>query len=173
MPMPEMQNPWESPFLIVPLVLLSLFFVLRAILRRRAIRATGSSETAPAVRVPDVLRCVCGEPATDPPPILKRSRGDVLRSYFGAPPRYKRSLDPMAMPKYCRSHAHLADVLLDRHIYQLRSEQAETNASIATKAANYEQEGLERQIVESLTDDQRKSARIRPSNGPRLVQNGG
>lgn len=171
MPMPEMTNPWESPFLIVPLLLMSIAFVLWAVFRRRSTKLITSSEAAPVARVPDVQRCICGEAATDPGPVLKRSRGDVLRSYFGAPPRYKRAIDLMAPPKYCRSHAHLADVLMDRHIYDLRAEQAATNASIAGKAANYEQEGLDRQIAESLTEDQKKASK-RTSNVTRLVSSG-
>lgn len=174
-PSPETVNPWLSSFLIIPAILVSIIFLMWMFRRRSQVQAAqriGSYEHAPPARDHDAPRCVCGEPATDPAPVLKRSRSDVLRSYFGAPPRYKRAVDHMAVPAYCRSHAHLADVLLDRFVYDLRAEQAATNASIAAKAANYEQEGLAKQIVESLTDDQRKASR-RPSNVTRLVQNGG
>ena len=168
-PSPEMTNPWQSPFLFVVLGILCFAFLLLLASRRSRRKAqTALSEPARAEQDRGVPRCVCGEVATDPGPGLARSRSDILRSYFGAPPRYKRSVDLMQVPTYCRSHAHLADVLLDRFIYDLRAEQAATNASIAAKAANYEQEGLAKQIADSLTDDQKKASR-RPSNVTRIT----
>jgi hypothetical protein len=170
-PTPELTNAWESPFLFVPLLILSIAFVSWAIFRRRSTRATASSTHAQVVLVPDVLRCVCGEPATDSAPIMARSRGDILRSYFGAPPRYKRSIDRMGVPVYCRSHAHLADVLMDQHVYDVRAEQAATNVSIAAKAANYERVGLPKAVADSLTEDEKK-ARRNSGTVTRLVAGG-
>lgn len=170
MPTTEMTNAWSSPFLIVPLILLAVAFIARSFFRSRSIRTIESFEIARQEPGNSAPRCVCGEQATHPAPVLKRSRGDILRSYFGAPPRYKRAVDEDAQAAYCHSHAHLADVLLDQFVYTIRSEQASTNAAIAAKAANYEQEGLARAIAESLTEEQKRAKRT--SNVTRLVSNG-
>lgn len=171
MPTIESTNVWASPFLLLPLTLLAVAFLVGVILRRRSTPTIESFETALQARANDAPRCVCGEPATHPAPVLKRSRGDILRSYFGAPPRYKRAVEDEAPPAYCHSHAHLADVLLDQFVYTIRSEQASVNASIAARAANYEQEGLPKAIADSLTEEQKRAKRS--SNVTRLVSNGG
>ncbi len=164
MPQPD-TNAWASPFLLGALLLLAVGIIVGTLFRRRSTLTIASLEIAQQEQARNAPRCVCGEVATHPAPILKRSRSDVLRSYFGAPPRYKRAVDHGAEPVYCHSHAHLADVLMDQHVYTIRSEQAATNAAIAAKAANYEQEGLPKAIADSLTEEQKRAKR---SNVTRL-----
>ncbi len=170
MPMPtsEMTNVWSSPFLLIVLpICLTVGFIAWSIFRRRSQPTIESFEAALKERENAAPRCVCGETATHPAPILARSRGDILRSYFGAPPRYKRTTDPVGTLTYCRHHAHYADLELDKFVYDLRAEQAATNAAIGARAANFEQEGLARKLAESLTEDQKRASR-RPSNVTRL-----
>ena len=167
MPTTEMTtNVWNSPFLIIVPICLALAFIVSLFFRRRPQLTIESFEIARQERDLAAPRCICGDQATHPAPILERSRGDILRSYFGAPPRYKRTVDPIGTLAYCRSHAHLADVLLDQFVYTIRSEQASTNAAIAAKAANYEQEGLPKAIGDSLTEEQKRAKRT--SNVTRL-----
>jgi hypothetical protein len=115
-------------------------------------------------------RCVCGEIATHTAPNLVRSRTGFLRSFFAMPPSYKRKVkdaDSWLGPditkddlKFCETHAHVADAMLDRFIYhEVRDIQAETNEKIAVRAAAFEQEGLVEAIRESLTDKQKRSVR--------------
>jgi len=149
------------------LIVIVLAFVM--FLRRRSSKTTA---TRISIAPEDVRpRCVCGDLATDPGPSLRRTRGDWLRSIFAAPPRYRRTVEALSEPVYCRSHAHLADVLLDQFIYDLRAKQAAQNAAIASSAANFEQEGLRKLIVDSLTDDQKRAAR--KAAPVRLVANDG
>jgi hypothetical protein len=108
-------------------------------------------------------KCLCGAAATDPLPVLKRDRGawDWLRTIFAAPPRYKRIIDAMGTPAVCRTHAHVADAKLDEFVFRMRSAYAELNAKLAIEAAAFEQEGLARQLAESLTAEQRRATRGR------------
>ena len=159
-------NVWASPFLLVGLFLIAMAFVVGSIFRRRSTLTIASLELAQQEQARNAPWCVCGEEATHPSPILERSRGDVLRSYFGAPPRYKRTTDPVGTPAYCRFHAHYADLELDKFVYDLRAEQAATNATIGARAANFEQEGLPRKIADSLTEEQKRAKRT--SNVTRL-----
>ena len=110
-------------------------------------------------------RCICGDVAMYPPPVLRRSRGalDLLRSVYGAPPRYKREVDMMRPPIYCSSHVHVADAMMDAFIFGIRSDYSQLNARIATQAAGFEQEALRKQLAESLTDDQKRASR-KPSS---------
>ena len=158
-------NVWASPFLLVGLFLIAIAFVVGSIFRRRSTLTIASLELAQQEQARNAPRCVCGEVATEPGPLFARSRSDILRSYFGAPPRYKRRVDPVGTPLYCPSHAHLADVLVDQFVYTIRSEQSQNNAAIAAKVANYEQEGLSRAIADSLTEEQKRAKR---SNVTRL-----
>jgi hypothetical protein len=170
MPTTETMNAWGSPFLLVPLALGAIAFLVGLYFRRRPRLTIESFEIARQERESSVLRCVCGDTATHPSPILERSRGDILRSYFGAPPRYKRTVDPEGTLVYCRHHAHYADVEADKFVYDLRAEQAATNATIAARAANFEQEGLARKVADSLTEEQKRAKRT--SNVRQLVSNG-
>jgi hypothetical protein len=176
MPESMTENPWESPFLLfAAATTLALLFVVWAIYRRRrAPQTTQSYEAAPAVRaVPDVLRCTsgCGEPATEPSPSLTRSRDDYFRRLYGAPPRYRRTIDRMGIPAYCRAHAHVADARLDKWIFDERARATTSNSEAAGRAARVVAE-LPTQVAEELTDEQKKNAKKRTSNVVPLVSNG-
>jgi hypothetical protein len=109
-------------------------------------------------------KCVCGEIARVPAPMLKRDRGawDWLRNYFAAPPRYKRVVDMMQPSVFCTAHAHVADAMMDQFIFRIRSEYSSINAKIAADAAGFEQEALLRQVADSLTDSQKRATRKAP-----------
>jgi hypothetical protein len=106
-------------------------------------------------------KCVCGELATEPMPMLKRSRGalDWLRSVFAAPPRYKRMIDRMQPPAICRYHADSADAMLDEWIFKTRARYADLNTKTAIEAASFEQEALAAQLSNSLTELQKRATR--------------
>ena len=106
-------------------------------------------------------KCVCGELAKYPAPILKRDRGawDWLRTHFAAPPRYKRVTDLMQPPVLCSSHAHVADALMDQFIFRIRSGYSEMNAKVAAEAAGFEQEALIKCVGDSLTEMQKRATR--------------
>lgn len=124
-------------------------------------------------------RCVCGELATHVTPKLVRKRTSWVRSFFAMAPRYKRVVPPTSylfglweldIPiedlGLCQTHAHVADAMMDKFIYQdVRAMQADTNEKIAIKAAGFEQEALLEQIKASLTDNQKKAARRGQSSG--------
>jgi hypothetical protein len=171
-PSPEMTNAWNSsPFLVILGTVICIAFLIGVALRKHS-KVIMSQVTAPVELDRSVLRCPCGEEATHPSPTMARSRGDILRSLFGAGPRYRRTVEALGIPVYCRSHAHLADVFMDKFIYGVRTEQAETHANIAVRAANFEQEGLQKMILESLTDDQKRASRRPLSNVTRIGANG-
>ena len=106
-------------------------------------------------------KCVCGDLAKYPAPVLRRDRGawDWLRSHFAAAPRYKRAVDLMRQPVFCESHAHLADALLDQFIFSIRKAYSELNAKVAADAAGFESEALTRLVAENLTEQQKRYAR--------------
>ena len=106
-------------------------------------------------------KCVCGDVAKFPAPVLQRSRGawDWLRSHFAAPPRYKRVVDLMQPPVFCSAHAHVADATMDQFIFGIRSEYSKLNARVAADAAGFEQEALMRLVADSLTDLQKRTVR--------------
>lgn len=107
-------------------------------------------------------RCICGGEATDRMPYLERSRGasDWLRNIYGAPPRYKRVIDYTSPPVLCRAHAHLADSLMDKFIFnRIRAAYSDLNAQIAAESAAFEQESLYAQLVASLTENQKRAQR--------------
>ena len=106
-------------------------------------------------------KCVCGEIARHPAPVLKRDRGawDWLRTHFAAPPRYKRATDAMQPPVLCASHAHVADALMDEFIFRIRSEYSGLNARVAAQAAGFEQEALLKCVGDSLTELQKRATR--------------
>ena len=133
----------------------------------------------------ELPHCVCGEYATHLAPKLVRKRTDWLRIFFATAPRYKRVVPPMdyvfgmfqAVHQieefvFCETHAHVADAMMDKFIYQdIRAMQADTNEKIAVSAAGFEQEGLLEKIRASLTDTQKKAARRGQSQGQvRLIQ---
>ena len=110
-------------------------------------------------------KCICGEVAKYPAPVLERNRGawDWLRSYFAAPPRYKRSVNLMLPPVFCSAHVHVADALMDQFIFRVRSEYSNLNAKIAGDAAGFEQEALLKCVGDSLTEIQRRATRRSPA----------
>jgi hypothetical protein len=106
-------------------------------------------------------KCVCGEVARFPAPVLKRDRGgwNWLRNYFAAPPSYRREVDMMQPPVFCQAHAHVADAAMDQFIFRVRSDYSALNMKIAADAAGFEQEALLRLVGESLTDSQKRATR--------------
>lgn len=135
------------------LVLLALGFLVSDFWKRRAPAVTMASED-------EWPRCVCGEPATEPMPTIRKERGlwDWQRSVFARSPRYKRYVDRKGTPALCAVHAQVADTKIDEFIFvRVRGILAETNARIAAEAAAFEKEVLPRSLVDSLTATERKS----------------
>lgn len=120
-------------------------------------------------------KCICGELATQPMPILSRSRGasNYLREWFALPPRYRRVVDHLAQPMLCASHAHVADAVLDHFVHhRVRAVLSEAHAKVAVEAAGFETEGLLQRIADGLTDRQKRTTRgpvspvrVLPRNG--------
>lgn len=108
-----------------------------------------------------VPKCVCGEMATEPAPILQRTRGayDFMRKYFAAAPKYKRVIDAMKPPAFCKTHVHVADAKLDQFIFSVRSEYAALNSKVSADAAAFELEALRQLVTESLTETQKRATR--------------
>lgn len=108
-----------------------------------------------------VPKCVCGEIATEPAPILERTRGayDFMRKYFAAAPRYKRVIDLMRAPAFCKTHVHVADARLDQFIFSVRSEYAALNSKVSADAAAFELEALRALVADSLTETQKRATR--------------
>jgi hypothetical protein len=126
-------------------------------------------EEAQRVVLQSVQKCPCGEIATESMPQLKRSRGagDFLREWFAMPPRYRRVVTRDAPIVVCRSHAHVADAMLDHFIHsQVRSAFSRAHAEVAVAAASFEQERLLGQIGESLTEEQKRASK---KLGPQTV----
>ena len=106
-----------------------------------------------------VPKCVCGEMATEPAPLLQRTRGayDFLRKYFAVAPRYKRVIDLMKPPAFCKTHVHVADAKLDQFIFGVRSKYAALNSDVSAEAAAFELEALRNLVADSLTDTQKRA----------------
>jgi hypothetical protein len=127
--------------------------------------------------------CMCGARATNPSPRLVRKRTGWLRSIFAAAPSYKRVVPktsfllglvdrPLPMEEYvfCEAHAHTADAMLDRFIYeQIRATQAETNEKIAIEAAAFEGEKLLERVRDSIETRRKRTDSIRPEAPVRLL----
>lgn len=177
MPDPEMTNAWLGGFGLFVAVTIALLTMTVSVWRRSrrasSVEALAAAQEAARTIEEARPRCICGDVAVAPWPTLKRSRGDWLRSIFAAPPRYRRVVEAMGDPALCRSHAHLADNLLDEFLFGIRAEQSALNASIAIKAAQFEQEGLAKKIGESLTPAQKQATRRSSvaSSGLQLVAN--
>ena len=110
----------------------------------------------------DQPRCICGDIATEPMPILTRNRGrfDFFRRYFAAPPRYVRRIDPYAPLSLCRAHAHVADAKMEEFLFnRVRGILSEANAKVAVEAASFEREFLMKGLADALTDSEKKTAR--------------
>jgi hypothetical protein len=117
-----------------------------------------------------VPKCVCGEMATEPAPVLQRTRGayDFMRKYFAAAPKYKRVIDLMRPPTFCKAHVHVADAKLDQFIFAVRSEYAALNSKVSADAAAFEQESLRIFVADSLTDKQKLETR-KPRSALRVL----
>lgn len=155
---------WQTygvAFLVVGVLAILIRFIVK--------RFTGPTDVeiaaAEQAEYDALPKCVCGEIARLPAPMLKRDRGawDWLRNYFAAPPRYKRVVDMMQPAVFCAAHAHVADAMMDQFIFRIRSEYSNVNAKIAADAAGFEQEALLKQVADSLTDSQKRATRKTPA----------
>jgi hypothetical protein len=151
---------WTSPSVILIAVVFAVGLLVLRIRRSSPVDKLVIEERQRVERE-SAERCVCGEIATDPAPVLKRGRGawDWLRNLYGAPPRYTREVDHMRRPTFCRAHVHVADAMLDQFVFGIRARYSELNADIAAKAAGFEQEHLQRQVADSLTEKQKRATR--------------
>lgn len=139
--------------LIASAVLVGVLLTVGAFLKKRSPK----EEEAPVSVAREVEskepvhpKCVCGALATHPSPKLVRSRTGWLRSFFGISPLYRRvvpSTDSVQDLVFCETHAHVADSMMDRFIYEeVRAVLAEANEAISVKAAAFEREKLIAQI---------------------------
>lgn len=111
-------------------------------------------------------KCPCGDLATHTAPQLVRSRTGFLQAFFAMPPRYRRVVKKVKVRDdcvFCETHAHVADAMMDRFIYNdVRNTQAETNKNISILASTFEKEGLVEQIRDTLTEKQKRATRRPP-----------
>jgi hypothetical protein len=130
-------------------------------LQLQTILVEEAAREAARIEYEQIPKCVCGEVARFPAPVLKRSRGawDWLRTHFAAPPRYSRQTDMMRVPVFCEAHAHVADAMMDKFIFGIRNEFSSLNAKVAADAAGFEQEALLRCVADSLTESQKRATR--------------
>jgi hypothetical protein len=161
---------WTNPTVIFAGTVMCFIIIIMVMLKRKPpvnMTLTEERERSVAETLP---KCVCGEIATDPAPGLKRGRGawDWLRNLYGAPPRYTREVDYMRPPVFCRAHVHVADALLDKFVFGIRSRYSGLNAEIAGEAAGFEQEHLAKQVADSLTEKQKRDQK-RSAPGPLRV----
>ena len=150
---------WEQPavWLAAAVVVLVIAVASRW---KRSVTPQVTEEIRQAAR-DAAAKCVCGELATHPAPVLKRGRGawDWLRNLFAAPPRYTRHVDAMSDPVFCKTHAHVADAAVDQWLFETRAGYASKNKEVAQSAANFEQEYLAKMVSESLTENQKLANR--------------
>lgn len=126
---------------------------------------------------PDYRCLACGDPASEPLPSIERGRGahDWLRELFAMPPRYKRVVRG-DYPSLCRSHAHVADAMVDEFLHnRVRGAFTAAYTKVAVEAAGFEKEFLTKQLSESLTEAQQREQRKRAQGGTvtRLVAGAG
>lgn len=118
-------------------------------------------------------KCPCGAVATHSPPRLVRSRTGWLRAFFGGSPLYRRRVVVTDIPVFCESHAHVADSMMDRFIYErIRAIQAETNERICVEAAAFETENLLDKIRDSIEAPKKKNEAIHSQPPVRLLAGG-
>jgi hypothetical protein len=121
----------------------------------------------------DDPRCLaCGDPATECMPSIERSRGarDWLRELFAMPPRYRRVVRG-ELPSLCRSHAHVADAMVDEFLHnRVRGAFTAAYTKVAVEAAGFEKEFLQKQLTESLTEDQKRAAKRAGATVTRLLK---
>jgi hypothetical protein len=164
---------WTNPLVLIVLAAVAAVGLMIVGRRRPALTIAMEAERERAVNEASP-RCVCGEIATDPAPVLKLGRGawDWLRNLYGAPPRYKREVDHMRPPIFCRHHVHVADAELNKFIFGIRNDYSKLNAEIAARAAGFEQEHLQRLVAESLTEKQKRATRSVSAAPIRMVRTG-
>jgi len=105
-------------------------------------------------------------------PSIERSRGarDWLRELFAMPPRYRRVVRG-EVPTLCRSHAHVADAMVDEFLHnRVRGAFTAAYTRVAVEAAGFEKEFLHKQLTESLTEDQKRAAKRAGATVTRLLK---
>ena len=162
----------------VAAVVTGVIVLIRVVILRWRGRVSKDTDTPDASRAPtqeevealalnmvqeaeaQIPKCPCGNRATHASPRLVRSRTGWLRSYFGIAPLYRR-----VVPKFseggelvfCETHAHVADSMMDRFIYdRVRAVLAEANERISVEAAAFETENLLDQIKTSIEPTPKK-----------------
>lgn len=118
-------------------------------------------------------KCVCGANASHAAPRLVRSRTGWGRGQYAEAPTYKRSVNkrPEHMDDFvfCETHAHVADSMMDRFIYErIRAVQAEANEKISIEASAFERELLIGKIKATL-DDRKKRLSEAPKGTLQLL----
>lgn len=169
---------WTNPYVLIGLAIIAAVGLIIVGRRRPPLVIAMEAERERVVSeatAASAPRCVCGEIATDPAPMLRRGRGawDWLRNLYGAPPRYTREVDHQRPPIFCRHHMHVADAELDKFIFGVRSDYSKLNAEIAGRAAGFEQEHLQRLVAESLTEKQKRATRSVSAAPIRMVSRTG
>jgi len=157
---------WQTYGLSLAILVVAIVLGSYIIRRGRGTKAdVVAAEEAARAEYDSMPKCVCGELARFPAPVLQRDRGawDWLRNYFAAPPRYKRVVDMMMPPVFCAAHAHVADAMMDQFIFRIRGEFSNMNAKVASDSAGFEQEALLKQVADSLTENQKRAVRKTPS----------
>jgi hypothetical protein len=134
---------------------------VRGILRGRSVvEVVREDRTSGEMPVVNDWRCfVCADPATEAMPSIARGRGakDWLRELFAMPPRYKRVVKNF-VPSLCSSHAHVADAMVDEFLHnRVRGAFTAAYTKVAIEAAGFEKEFLQKQLGESLTEDQKRA----------------
>jgi hypothetical protein len=165
------------------IVLVSIVIILRMMVRMWRSRTEEEGPRAPTPEEVEALafsmmqeeearipRCPCGGIATHAAPRLVRSRTGWLRAFFGVAPLYRRVVPKFSEGgelTFCETHAHVADSMMDRFIYErVRAVLAEANERISIEAASFETENLLSQIKTTLEPVAPKKKEISPSQPP-------
>lgn len=168
----------DTTFWLV-VVLGGLFVLLLTVALRRLSgedrRSQASELTRDDAGLPPCL--ACGDGASEPLPSIERSRGarDWFRELFAMPPRYRRVIRSLDGNLLCRSHAHVADAMVDEFLHnRVRGAFTSAYTRVAVEAAGFEKEFLAKQLSESLTETQQKEQKRRAQGASvtRLVANG-
>ena len=123
-----------------------------------------------------VPKCPCGAVATHASPQLVRSRTGMMRNYFGIAPLYRRVVPKLSEGgslTFCQAHAHVADSMMDRFIFdRVRAVLAEANEKISVEAAAFETENLLEQIKLSVEPAKKKNELLQSQPPVRLLAGG-
>lgn len=166
---------WKEPFVWFVLAgALSLGIIIFKLRHPSKINATLLAMAEERVRESGPQPCPCGAAATEPAPTIKRGRGGIawLRDFFGMPPMWTRETDHFKPHVFCRSHAHVADEMVNQALLDLRARYANLNVESSAFIAGFEQEGLLEKVKMSLTEGQKKAqarAKMAASPGLRAV----